>query len=387
MNLRGRKGLTWIAGCEKRVGMCAPISRRKDPLVAAVISCALLLVVQICGCSNSGGVMTQPHVPVFTTIDAPGGSGAFGAVVEDIDAGGDVVGYLQDASNVMHGFVRTSTGTFTEFDGPGAGTQFPGGTQAFGINSAGTIVGYFMDSQLLTHSYIRTADGTLTTFNVPGAAFTFATSINDARTVAGGFVDISGSHYFLRTSDGTTTGFDVPGAANSETFNVRLNAGGAVAGFFIASDMSLHGFLRTASGAITILDAPGAGTTFLAGTQVNDISSNGTVVGEITTGTAGNHSFIRTADGTYTVFDPTFNPASLARGINDSGAIVGQYTDASFARHGYLRNPDGTFVTIDDPSEGTPPAPSGTASSRINSSGAIIGEYFTATAQHGYIRQ
>ncbi len=390
MNLRDREEFTRIANRERRSGTCASISRRKNRPVAGMILCALLLGAQICGCSNSGGVMTQPHVPVFTTIDAVGILGPLGTIPEDVDSGGDVTGIFMDSNSVWHGFVRNSSGSLIEFDAPGASTQANQGTQALGINSSGTVVGYFADSQLLSHSYIRSADGTLTTFDVAGAGHvsTIASSINDAGTVAGGFVDTGGSHYFLRTSDGTTTSFDVPGAANSQTFNVRLNAGGAVAGFFIATDMSLHGFVRTATGAITILAAPGAGTTGFAATQINDINSSGVIVGTVMPGT-GTHSFILTPDGTYTVFDPigTGATGSVARGINDSGTVVGQYVDSNLARHGYLRNPDGTFVTIDDPSAASPPGPSGTLSSRINSAGAIVGEFFTATAQHGYIRQ
>jgi len=151
--------------------------------------------------------------------------------------------------------------------------------------------------------------------------------------------------------------------------------------------MVFHGFLRTAAGAITILDAPGAGTTGFTGTQVNDIGSSGAIVGSVSGTATGTHSFILSSAGTYTVFDPTGTSASQAHGINDSGAIVGQYVDTNLTTHGYIRNADGTFVMFEDPNGADLPNTLSTVSRRVNAGGAIIGQYYTPAAQHGYIRQ
>jgi hypothetical protein len=64
------------------------------------------------------------------------------------------VGSYVDASNVNHGFVRSTQGTITTIDAPGAGTGAYEGTYAFGINGAGDIAGPSIDGSSAFHGYV-----------------------------------------------------------------------------------------------------------------------------------------------------------------------------------------------------------------------------------------
>src|SRR5215472_1155574 len=58
----------------------------------------------------------------------------------------------------------TSAGTFVTFDVPGAISTDPNS-----INNSGAITGGYFDAGGLIHSFLRTSDGTITPFDAPGA--------------------------------------------------------------------------------------------------------------------------------------------------------------------------------------------------------------------------
>ena len=69
-----------------------------------------------------------------------------------------------------HGFLRTpDDGTITTFDAPGAGTGPSQGTLAEDINPEGVIAGEYSDASNVVHGFLRTEDGAFTTFDVSGA--------------------------------------------------------------------------------------------------------------------------------------------------------------------------------------------------------------------------
>jgi hypothetical protein len=352
-----------------------------------------------CGGGSGAGQGQNPPPPTFTTIDAPGAGTASleGTIALRINASGQVAGYFIDSNGAAHGFIRNSDGSITTFDPPGAGTTQNLGTVAEGINVSGQISGYFLDSADFEHSFVRAAGGPATPFDPAGSSG--ADSINDAGTVAGGYVDMNGAHGYLRAPNGTFTTFDPTGNPSQLTnvFPDRINAAGAVGGTYHDLNNVLHGFFRDAMGNMTTLDAPGAGTASGTGTEIADINNSGTVVGGINIGVVSGvgvtHSLIRVTDGTYTVFDPpqASGVSSLAQGINDSGAVVGTYRGTDLVRHAYLRQPDGTFVSFDDPNAAQLPltdANISTAPSGINATGTVVGYYSdSAGVRHGFIWQ
>src|SRR5215813_1453011 len=99
----------------------------------------------------------------ITTIDAPGaGTGPFqGTYALGVNASGTIMGFIRDAGNIRHGFVRAPDGSFSIFDAPGAGTAPGQGTRAYSINPSGAITGFFTDSANTAHGYVRSNEGVL----------------------------------------------------------------------------------------------------------------------------------------------------------------------------------------------------------------------------------
>jgi hypothetical protein len=68
---------------------------------------------------------------------------------------GTITGSFNDGFTINHGFVRTSDGTITTFDVPGAGTGFNQGTAPLGITPAGVIMGLYRDANYGVHGFLR----------------------------------------------------------------------------------------------------------------------------------------------------------------------------------------------------------------------------------------
>jgi hypothetical protein len=77
-----------------------------------------------------------------------------------INPAGDVTGFYADSNAALHGFVRSSNGIFTLFDGPGAvcPSFFSECTSPSGINPQGSITGSYCDA-VTCHGFLRAPDG------------------------------------------------------------------------------------------------------------------------------------------------------------------------------------------------------------------------------------
>ena len=88
------------------------------------------------------------------------------------------------------------------------------------------------------------------------------------------------------------------------------------------------------------------------------------------------------------IFTPIDDPlaagasGTVANGINDSGLIVGAYFDAT-GEHGFLRSSGGSFTTIDVSFGGPGNA---TEALGINNAGTVVGAFRGATGLEGFIR-
>src|SRR5450759_772632 len=116
----------------------------------------------------------QASAQRIVTFDAPGaGTGAGqGTYAYEIMDAGAILGDYIDANGVYRGFLRTPDGHITEFDAPGAGTGAGQGTQpayVSGMNPAGAVSGWYFDANGVYHGFLRTSDGTITEFDAPGA--------------------------------------------------------------------------------------------------------------------------------------------------------------------------------------------------------------------------
>jgi uncharacterized membrane protein len=122
---------------------------------------------------------------VFTAIDVPASNIS---AITGVNDSGAVVGYYEDATSSVLGFIRTSAGQFTAIDG-----AFP-----LGINNAGQIVGYYIDG-ITTRGFLSTvltADD-FSPIDFPGAIMTVATGINKSGQIVGWYFDDTGTHGFI----------------------------------------------------------------------------------------------------------------------------------------------------------------------------------------------
>src|SRR5258707_12243182 len=81
---------------------------------------------------------------------------------------GVIVGYYENRSGVMHGFVYQKD-RFTTINAPGAGRRSGEGTSAIDINKAGVIVGLYITSKDVVHGFVL-RHGTFTTVDDPTAS-------------------------------------------------------------------------------------------------------------------------------------------------------------------------------------------------------------------------
>jgi hypothetical protein len=335
----------------------------------------LLCAVRLAAQPANVGARTTPAK--YTTFAAPdagtlGSQGTFGVA---INTGGEVTGYYQDLSNTYHGFVRTSTGTITEFDSPDGLTN---GTFPVGINTTGEIVGYYVDASNIDQGFLRGSDGTITEFNVQGA-WTSVGSINDAGQITGYYAvsGIEADMAFVRSNDGTVTTFE----QQYVTAPFGINTAGEVGGYYLDSSLVYHGFVRTSKGQITTFGLPGGPG---LAHYVGGINTSGELAGYYFDGNA-YHGFLRTTAGRLTYFEAPragkgYSQGTVALGINAAGTITGYYVDSNNTVHGFVRSSSGTTTDFDVPGA------SQTLPSAINKAGEIVGFYLSDSGYRGFVR-
>lgn len=318
----------------------------------------------------------------FITFDPPGAVN--GSYAQTINAAGVIAGSFADENFVVHGFVRINDGTITTFDGPSALFTEIGGNDLFAPGAttpAGAITGTYFDENFVSHGFLRSSDGTLTTIDAPGAVIgTNAEAINPAGVITGFyFEDSFVGHGFVRGPDGTLTTFDVPGAIIG-TLPSGLNVKGTIIGQAF-DENSVHGFVRAAEGSFTTFDPSGA-----IYVQPSDINAQGAITGYYYDADGVFHGFVRRSDGAIATFDAPgagtgpFQGTS-AGAINAVGTITGYYSDADGVFHGFVRSRSGTISTFDVPGS------TGTLALAINALGVITGAFFDSNGlPHGFVR-
>jgi hypothetical protein len=204
-----------------------------------------------------------------------------------INASGEIVGDYIDSESVQHGFVLSTTGTYTSFDPPGSTTTNPSGvsgTLPSGIDAAGDVTGFFTDSSAVQHGFVRTASGTITTFDAPGSAAGAGTVNGTAvlgidpggNYIVGLYSDSTGlSHGYVYaqplSGSGTFTTFEAPGASIvsgapvSGTAGYGVNASGVLSGAYSDSSGVLHGLELTLAPVTPAMTSPTPGSTLTGG--------------------------------------------------------------------------------------------------------------------------
>lgn len=137
-------------------------------------------------------------------------------------------------------FVRSASGTFTQYRSPFAGA----GILVSAINDLNVLTGAYIDTADLVHGFWRDNSG-VHSFDYPGALYTSPTGINLAGTITGYYSEADGvRHGFVRDNLGNFTSFDDPDAGPQGTTPTAINRSGQITGQFTSAKDVDHGFLR-----------------------------------------------------------------------------------------------------------------------------------------------
>jgi len=235
----------------------------------------------------------------------------FGAA--GIDSSRTVVGGVaMNQSQVLHGFTRSSDGTYHYYLVP---QSISTGFQH--RSDVGVTVGYYTDSSYVTHGFI--VSGTqYVSVEYPGDTITQLTSINKAGTIIGYHDNPNaGTSGTFRLKGGVFKDISYPGSTRTNA--VSINDNGVIVGsYYDPLDASYHGFVLQ-NGDYTTLDNPKADRE--NGTQLKDINNSGAIVGWYYVGPIG-HSFIY-KDGVFADIDPPNGTYTLVSRINSLGDVTG----------------------------------------------------------------
>jgi hypothetical protein len=313
-----------------------------DAAVAAVLS------------AIAANVGSGAHIKIITAYNYPAATNTKGIQISN---NGTIAGFFFDSRNVVKGFTRTSSGTFSPpIVDPNDNV---GDTAALGVNRWGKVVGDFeqISGGVRTFHGFSLSKGVFTTFDVPGAFFTSSHGINDE----GDFVGFYGTtNNFSQGSafaviEGKLTSFSVSGSA--ETSALGINNDETIVGFYADSSNVFHGFIRTERGKLLFpVDVPGATSTELLG-----INDKGVIAGLYNDG-KGQHGVVmqvrhdedeheHDAPKVLATFDYPGATATLFRDINDSNVLSGDYFDG-LGEHGFvavLQRPDFDAQTVANP--------------------------------------
>ncbi|HEV2402519.1 MAG TPA: chitobiase/beta-hexosaminidase C-terminal domain-containing protein [Candidatus Sulfotelmatobacter sp.] len=285
----------------------------------------------------------------FTTVDVPeaGTSSNLGTIPISINASGSIVGFYVDTNQLSHAFLRTADGTITApIDAPDASTTGKSGhgfsfsgTIADGIDTAGDITGIYSDTNGIYHGYVRSASGTFTEFDVTGAGTagtfpgTLPLSINSTGDVAGFYSDVSGvNHGFWRAAaTGTITApIDAPNAVTSGMFNgtvpFSINGSDNLAGTYPDVSGVLHAFVMAGSQAATPTFSPAAGTYTSAQTVTLSDTTTGVTIYYTTNGKTPTSSDTKYTGPITVTSTETIKAIAIANGCSSSTIGSAAYT-------------------------------------------------------------
>jgi len=244
-------------------------------------------------------------------------------------------------------------------------------TDTYGINNARAIAGDYVDSAGVQHAAILGGSNTFTRADRPDCATSPSSTsiafygINSAGVAAGWCTNTSGVQIGFTWAKGTFTDIKIAGATLTNA--IGINDAGAVVGTYVDSSGIQHGYLLV-GGSLTKLDPPGVVSLATAW----GINNAGVITVYGANSSGGYLSFTTANKGqTYT---PIHAPGEGATGtavhqINNNGDIVATYFDASSNRHGVLFK-NGTAYPFDDPN--------GVGSTRgvgINDMDVMVGRY------------
>ncbi len=156
----------------------------------------------------AGDYGSNGFVSVSGLISVISLGGSTGTTVTGINAGGEIVGYYEDASGVSHGFTDIN-GAFTTIDPSGSQS-----TEVTAVNDGGTVAGEYADASGDLFGFVDSG-GTVTPIDPDGSQFVTVTGINDSGTVVGDYLDANFVEHGFVLSGGVFTTIDPPGSVDT----------------------------------------------------------------------------------------------------------------------------------------------------------------------------
>jgi hypothetical protein len=193
----------------------------------------------------------------FTVFDAVNagkgpGQGTFTGWASCLTQTGLLTGWVIDANNVAHGWLRVPGVGVTTFDAPGAGLAAGQGTYSWSVDVGGQLTGEVMDKLGVMHGFVRDVNGGFRLFDARGAGKaagqgTVAEGINMHGVVVGNFVNVYGvQRGYKRSWGGGIQRFSVKAAgqgAGQGTIPLTNNAAGQTTGSYFDDNFVIHGFV------------------------------------------------------------------------------------------------------------------------------------------------
>ncbi len=232
-----------------------------------------------------------------------------------------------------------AVGYMTNPQGNLAAVTFAGGqTQtlsanaiAEGVNDSGLIVGATYSG--LNPTVAQWSGGTLTSLGIPG----YATSVNNAGQIAGGYITSSNQLHAFVFSNGALNDLGTLGGGWSSAYGI--NSSGQVAGTSLTGNSVFHAFFATAN---TISDIGTLGGKNSYGMALND---SGFIVGNSQIAAGFTHAF-EWSGSRMTDLGTLGGSQSYAYGINDAGTVVGSsWLSGDQTEHGFVYS-DGVLTDL-----------------------------------------
>lgn len=225
---------------------------------------------------EADGTFVNADAP-FASSD-PTSANSQGSFVNGINVGGDAAGVWFDVLGKPHSFIRSPDGAFVKIVPPNARGGRSGVCPIGCLNAGGTVLGGFAIADGTELAYIRSATGSITEFGATGAPFTEPSGINAGGETSGFYFDSNFLQWgFTRDIRGTISAFQAPDADLSPFNGTNVDAisdNGAVTGTYFDSSGTAHGFYRSPAGQFAEFDP--TNSVFTVPTAIN---ASGEVVG------------------------------------------------------------------------------------------------------------